>query len=214
MGIDPQAADKMLWQFDSVPWFQFSVDATPRWADVMSKGFDSPWCLGSTPGRAWWQESTQRKVGWVMRSPEVSPSSRDVVIACVVSSQKRGVDMTRGNYDSANNMLAYSNGNCPVLKTERGWKSLWVQILPQAPYAVLTELVRCRIANPRSGETLREFKSLRLRQGPGRSRMMLAARATPTENNKPVESVCVPERYDLSHRANGSTPAPHNMRCP
>ena len=59
-------------------------------------------------------------VGWVMRSPEVSPSSRDAVIACVVSSQKRGVDMTRGNYDSANNMLAYSNGNCPVLKTERG----------------------------------------------------------------------------------------------
>lgn len=55
-----------------------------------------------------------------MRSPEVSPSSRDAVIACVVSSQKRGVDMTRGNYDSANNMLAYSNGNCPVLKTVRG----------------------------------------------------------------------------------------------
>ena len=42
-------------------------------------------------------------VVWVMRSPEVSPSSRDAVIACVVSSQKRGVDMTRGNYESANN---------------------------------------------------------------------------------------------------------------
>ena len=40
-------------------------------------------------------------VVWVMRSPEVSPSSHDVVIACVVSSQKRGVDMTRGNYVSA-----------------------------------------------------------------------------------------------------------------
>lgn len=66
-------------------------------------------------------------------SPERYPSSRDAVIACVVSSQKRGVDMTRGNYDSANYMLAYSNGNCPVLKTERGCKSLWVQILPQAP---------------------------------------------------------------------------------
>ena len=37
-------------------------------------------------------------------SPERSPSSRDAAIACVVSSQKRGVDMTRGNYDSANNM--------------------------------------------------------------------------------------------------------------
>lgn len=88
---------------------------------------------------------------------------------------------------------------------------MWVQILPQAPYAVLTELVRCRIANPRSGETLREFKSLRLRQRPGRSRMMLAARATPTENDKPMESICVPEGYDLSHRANMSTSAPYNM---
>lgn len=91
-------------------------------AGWVSKGFDSPWCPGSTPGCAWWQEYIPRvgTVGWVMRSPEVSPSSRDAVIACVVSSQKRGVDMTRGNYDSANNMLAYSNGNCPVLKTVRG----------------------------------------------------------------------------------------------
>lgn len=92
--------------------------------------------------------------------------------------------MTRGNYDSANNMLAYSNGNCPVLKTERGWKSLWVQILPQAPYAVLTELVRCRIANPRSGETLREFKSLRLRQRPGRARMMWLVAESPQRTRK------------------------------
>ena len=35
-------------------------------------------------------------------------------------------------------------------------------IVPQ--YAALPEPVRGRIANPRSGETLREFKSLRLRQ--------------------------------------------------
>ena len=34
---------------------------------------------------------------------------------------------------------------------------------PHKTNAALTELVRCRIANPRSGETLREFKSLRLR---------------------------------------------------
>lgn len=144
------------------------------------------------------------------------PLKLDAVIACTVVSQKPASDTTRGYCVSANNMLAYSNGNCPVLKTERGWKSLWVQILPQAPYAVLTELVRCRIANPRSGETLREFKSLRLRQRPGRSRMMLAARATPTENDKPMESVCVPkvEWYDPLHRANMSTSAPYNMRCP
>ena len=46
---------------------------------------------------------------------------------------------------------------------------MWVQILPQAPYAVLAELVRHRIANPWSEETLREFKSLRLRQGSERT---------------------------------------------
>lgn len=40
-------------------------------------------------------------------SPERSPSSRDVVIACVVSSQKRGVDMTRGYYESANKMWCH-----------------------------------------------------------------------------------------------------------
>ena len=51
-------------------------------------------------------------------SPERYPSSHDVVIACVVSSQKRGVDMTRGNYVSANNMGRYSvEGSGPDCKS-------------------------------------------------------------------------------------------------
>lgn len=70
---------------------------------MCERGVRFPRCPGSTPGCAWWQEYISRvgTVGWVMRGPEVSPSSRDVVIACVVSSQKRGVDMTRGYYVSA-----------------------------------------------------------------------------------------------------------------
>ena len=53
-------------------------------------------------------------VGWVMRGPEVSPSSRDVVIACVVSSQKRGVDMTRGYYVSAAYGSLAQSGRAPA----------------------------------------------------------------------------------------------------
>ena len=71
-----------------------------RGVGVMSRGFDSPGVrvrLLGAPGGKKVRSGKSDGVG----SPERSPSSHDVVIACVVSSQKRGVDMTRGNYDSA-----------------------------------------------------------------------------------------------------------------
>ena len=90
----------MVWRFDSVPQIQFSVDATPRRVDVMSRGFDSPGVWVRLPGAPGGKKVRSGKSDGV-GSPERSPSSHDVVIACVVSSQKRGVDMTRGNYVSA-----------------------------------------------------------------------------------------------------------------
>ena len=71
-----------------------------RGVDVMSRGFDSPGVrvrLLGAPGGKKVRSGKSDGVG----SPERSPSSLDAVIACVVRSQKRGVDSTRGNYVSA-----------------------------------------------------------------------------------------------------------------
>ena len=149
--------------------------------------------MGTTTVPLCWTVHTIRESRTESETDRLPPYSQ-----CGATVDKRQISEAT----TAHNTLAYSNGNCPVLKTERGWKSLWVQILPQAPwctptgassasladlwmvgavkvkclrvrsegwsphkqYAVLTELVWCRIANPRSGETLRGFKSLRPRQ--------------------------------------------------
>lgn len=52
-------------------------------------------------------------------SPERSAPSPDAVIACVVRSQKRGVNSTRGNYDSANYM-GYRRAAWPGHSGRRG----------------------------------------------------------------------------------------------
>lgn len=99
------------------PHRQFSVDAlavatVARW---VSEGFDSPGVrvrLPGAPGGKSTSHEWEQSDG--VGSPERSPSSRDVVIACVVSSQKRGVDMTRGYYVSAAYGSLAQSGRAPA----------------------------------------------------------------------------------------------------
>ena len=89
-------------------------------ARCVSEGFDSPGVrvrLPGAPGGKSTSHEWEQSDG--VGSPERSPSSRNVVIACVVSSQKRGVDMTRGYYVSAAMCGATKSARLNVLCEDR-----------------------------------------------------------------------------------------------